>query len=759
MVRILFNDNGGTMMSRQNGIKLFVTVILIAAVLYFSIAPLQSIPLGLDLRGGVHLVLQATPEEGGAAVTAADLSSSREVIERRINELGVSEPHIEIDSAKQRLIIEIAGVTNPDDAVRTLRTTAKLTFRDSNGVVKLEGSHLKTAVPQYDQQNGGNVVAFTLDTEGAETFRQVTAEMIGQQLGVYLDEELITNPTVNSVISGGSGVITGYATIEEAREHALLFRSGALPVSFEIIERRQVGALLGADSLVRSLNACLVAIALILAFVILIYRLPGLVAAFAIIVFSIIVLWLLKLIGAVLTLPGIAGFVLSIGMAVDLNIIIYERLKEELRAGKSPRAAVDAAFSRAFITVFDSNITTLFAAGTLFFLGTSMIKGFALILGIGIITSLFTAVTFSRMVMRWVVGMNPRMNKSFFAVKIASIREEKKDDPGKDAGKVRRRGAQDAGIAATAETYEDVKASRSWYFNIVSRRKTWYIIAAVLCAVSIISLAVQGLNLDIDFTGGTMIDLRFSESVSQTEISAALEEVGTSGTVQLTEEGGETLALIRVPELSEELRETLLNVLEEKVGAFDRANVQEDTVGPAIGAELRSSAIRSIIVAAILMLAYIAIRFRFNYAFAAVFTLFQDVLIVAGAFSLFQWQVDSTFIAAVLTVFGYDINDTVVIYDRIRENEKRMKRKDSLPDMIDKSVWQTMSRSINTTLAMMLALIPILLIGGESTRIFAVAMIIGVCYGAYSSIFLSSQLVLELTSFFKGKKDGVERAV
>ncbi|MDR1603384.1 MAG: protein translocase subunit SecD [Gracilibacteraceae bacterium] len=743
-------------MNRRNGVKLFVTVVLLAVAAGLSVAPLTSaengIPLGLDLRGGVHLALQAVPDEG-SEVTDENLDDSRAVIERRINELGVSEPHLEIDYVKDRLIVEIAGVDNPDDAVEILRTTAKLTFRNDAGEILMDGSHLTRADGRLDQDYAGAaVIEFSLDSEGTEIFAELTRTMVNQHLGVYLDEELLTNPTIQEPITGGSGRITGYASLEEAMEHAILLRSGALPVSFNIVERRQVGALLGSDSLARSLQACAVAVGLIFIFVIILYRLPGLVASFAILAFSLIVLWLLKGIGAVLTLPGIAGFVLSIGMAVDLNIIIYERLKEELRMGKSPRAAVDAAFSRAFITVFDSNITTLFAAGTLFVLGTSMIKGFALILGIGILTSLFTAVTFSRMVMRWCVGLNPRIGKKWFGVKERStpVAPAAEIQPPSKA-ESRRRAKSEAIVAVEGETYEDVKTARKYYFNIVSRRKTWYIVAAILAVVSLGSLGVRGLNLGIDFTGGTILDITFNAPVPQEGISAVLADQGMAGTVQLSD--GDTAALIRLPELTDDSREEFLLALA-GVGEFARENVQEDTVGPSIGAELRGSAIRALIVATILMLAYIAFRFRLNYAIAGILTLLQDVLIVAGVFSLFQWQVDSTFIAAVLTVFGYDINDTVVIYDRIRENEKKLKRRDSFEDMVDKSIWQTMGRSVNTTLAMMIALFSILILGGESTRLFAAAMIVGVAYGAYSTIFLSSQLVLELKKLFGEKRAG-----
>ncbi len=410
-------------MKRGNIIKLAITVILVAAALFFSIQPLtdpeNGIPLGLDLRGGVHLVLQAEPGKGGAPVTEDDMAKAKVIIEQRVNGLGVAEPYIQVDNERKRIIVELAGIEDPDKAVDILKTTAKLTFRDPQGNILLDGAKLKDAKAGVDNSSGraNYVVHITFTPEGANEFAKITTDFLHQKIGIYLDENMIQNPKVDTPIVNGEGQITGYSSLEEAANYAVLLRSGALPVSMSIAEKRQVGALLGVDSLNKSLDACLYAVIFIFIFMLVLYRLPGLVADFSLILFSLIVIWLLYAIGTVLTLPGIAGFVLSMGMAVDLNIIVYERIKEELKLGKSLRAAVDAGFSRAFLTVFDSNITTLFAAAALFLLGSSSIKGFAITLIIGILASLFTAITFTRWIMRWVVGINPRMSKSLFGVK------------------------------------------------------------------------------------------------------------------------------------------------------------------------------------------------------------------------------------------------------------------------------------------------------------------------------------------------------
>lgn len=406
-------------MKRGSILKLTAIVLLIAIAVALSIQPLtdatKGLRLGLDLRGGVHLVLQAEPGKDGAPVTNEDMDKAKGIIEKRVNEMGLSEPIVQTDLAKKRVIVDLAGVQDPEKAVEVLRTTAKLTFKDPQGNVVIEGSDLKDARGGSGQQ--GFVVNLTFTTEGAKKFADVTARSVGQKIGIYLDDKLLQNPTVNGPIPNGQAEITGYSSLEEAANYAVLLRSGSLPVSLSIAEKRTVGASLGVDSLNKSVLAAIYGLAFIVIFMLALYRLPGLVANLSLVLFTLIVLWVLKGFGAVLTLPGIAGMILSIGMAVDLNIIIYERIKEEIRLGKSLRAAVEAGFTRAFITVFDSNITTMFAAATLYFLGTSTIKGFAITLAIGIIASLFTAVTFTRWILRLIVGINPRMSTFWFGVR------------------------------------------------------------------------------------------------------------------------------------------------------------------------------------------------------------------------------------------------------------------------------------------------------------------------------------------------------
>ena len=301
-------------------------------------------------------------------------------------------------------------------------------------------------------------------------------------------------------------------------------------------------------------------------------------------------------------------------------------------------------------------------------------------------------------------------------------------------------------------TYDEVKKIHPLYFNIVKKRYWWFVISLIVVIPGIISLFMQGLNLGIDFKGGTMLDITFNKQVSQAAITDTMKSVGLEGPVQLS--NGGTSVLIRTEALEEAKRNELLGALQSKVGEYNKASLKEDKVGPAMGQELTRNAFWALLIAMGLMIGYITIRFQFSFAISGIIALLHDVLVVVGLFSLFQWEVDSTFVAAILTVFGYSINDTVIIFDRIRENEGKLKRLDSYEDMVDKSVWQTMRRSINTVITVLIALFSIFILGGESTRLFSLAMLIGVFSGAYSSIFIASQILLEIKIRTKKSRKG-----
>ncbi len=381
-----------------------VVIVLVAGVLLWK--PItENLNLGLDLRGGLHVVLQAD-EESGNEISEDTIQKSIGIIRERVDRLGVSEPTI-YGQGSDRIIVEIAGVDDPEEAVNIIRNTAQLEFWDENGNVLLTGEHLVDAQAAA-RSNGATdfVIELKFDSEGATLFEDATRNNVGKPLMIVLDNEVISAPTVNTVITGGQAIIEGSFTADDASNLALLLRSGALPVSFQIMEKRTVGPTLGADSLAKSMRAAAIGLALVFAFMILYYRLPGIVADVSLVLYTILVLCGMLLIGSVLTLPGIAGFALSIGMAVDANVIIYERLKEELRNGKSLRASVESAFKHASWTIFDANLTTLITAVVLMYFGTGPIRGFAVTLSLGIVASVVVALTFTRFLLTLLSRVN-----------------------------------------------------------------------------------------------------------------------------------------------------------------------------------------------------------------------------------------------------------------------------------------------------------------------------------------------------------------
>ena len=378
------------------------------------ISPLSnSIKQGLDLQGGTHVVLQAvdTPE---LKVDDDAVNRSVKIIERRVNELGLTEPVIQ-RQGKDRIIVELPGVKDPDKAIAMLGRTALLEFKDVSGKTVLTGKDLKDAKAQISQGNQ-SVVGLEFSDEGGKKFADLTARNIGKPIAIVLDGEVLTNPVVQEAITGGRAQISGSRTMEEAEHLAILLRSGSLPVKIEVMENRTVGPTLGQDSKEKSIKAFGIGVIGVFVFMILFYRLSGIVACIALLLYVMMLLLVMRYLNATLTLPGIAGIILSIGMAVDANVLIFERFKEEIRNGKTLRSAMDAGFNRAFVTIFDSNVTTLMAAVILFYLGTGPIKGFAVTLGIGVILSMFSAITVTKFLLRFLISSNFTKNPAFFGV-------------------------------------------------------------------------------------------------------------------------------------------------------------------------------------------------------------------------------------------------------------------------------------------------------------------------------------------------------
>ncbi|NPV72950.1 MAG: protein translocase subunit SecD [Pelotomaculum sp.] len=395
-------------------LKLAGIILAVAAVAVLAVWPVlpgvkwlpftKLIKQGLDLKGGVHVVLEATdtPE---APVTPERVKQAMAIIENRVNAFGVAEPIIQ-QQGSRRIIVELAGVEDPDEAIRTLIKTAYLEFKTEDGTTVLTGRHLKNAVESKDPQSGRITVNLEFEPEGAKIFADVTAANVDRRIAILLDGNVLQAPVVQEPIPNGRAEITGYESLEEAHNIAILLRSGALPVKLEVMEKRTVGPTLGADSLNRSVKAGIAGLAAILIFMAAYYRVPGLVANLALVIYALLVLIIFAALNVTMTLPGIAGFLLSMGMAVDANVIIFERLKEELWTGKTLRSAIDVGFKRAFVAIFDSNVTTLIAAAVLYYFGTGPIKGFAVTLSIGILVSMFTAIAVTRWLLHLVAASN-----------------------------------------------------------------------------------------------------------------------------------------------------------------------------------------------------------------------------------------------------------------------------------------------------------------------------------------------------------------
>ena len=395
-------------------IKFSAAVIIILAAFITFIYPLaNSIKQGLDLQGGTHIVLEAvdTPE---APVTDDSLNRAVSIVERRINEMGLTEPIVQKEGAR-RIIVELPGEKNPEKAIETIGKTAVLEFKDESGTTRMTGNDLKTAKEQIDQGKK-NVVAIEFTDEGAKKFADLTASNVGRKIGIYLDGEPLTEPVVNEPITGGKAVITGSKTLEDAKNLAILLRSGALPVKLQVMEVRTIGPSLGQDSKVKSEKAFAIGIVLIMIFLIIIYRLSGVVANIALLVYVLILLSILKYLDATLTLPGIAGVILSMGFAVDANILIFERFKEEVLIGKSLRTSMEAGFKRAFNTILDANVSVMIAAIVLIVMGSGTVKGFAVNLALGIIVSMFTAIIVSRSLLTWFINTGLITNPWFYGL-------------------------------------------------------------------------------------------------------------------------------------------------------------------------------------------------------------------------------------------------------------------------------------------------------------------------------------------------------
>lgn len=679
----------------------------------------DKIMLGLDIKGGVYVVMEAKTDVRGEELKQL-MEQTQAVIERRVNQMGLSEPVVTVEGQK-RIRVELPGAENSEEAIKAIGRTAQLKFVMSDGSVALDGSQVKNAGVAQDSRNGGYAITLEFTREGTRAFAEATEKafhgklsgMPNEPISIVLDGEVISAPRVDAVISNGKAEITAGRTggfpQEEAIRTAALIRGGALPVELEEVDTSIQTAKIGFNQLEVSVMAGLIGLLLIFIIMFVNYRIMGLASNIALLLYVLLVLWIMVAIGSVLTLPGIAGLILSVGMAVDANVIIFSRIKEEICNGKSIRVSVEAGFKRALSTILDSQITTIIAAIVLYQSGSGPVKGFAMTLMIGILASIFTAVAVTQLFLGILAGSPKLARKSLFGVS-----EDNRPVP-----------------------------SMKRTFRFIRRRKIYYLITAVILVAGLGIGFIRGFNYGIDFTGGTMIQLDMERHVPSAEVKKVLKEHGVDGEIVYAGEDNSQVVIRTTQSMDNRTRARVIDSLEQTFGITDKNVLAVEQFGPAVGKELRTNAMNAVVIAALGMLVYIIFRFEWKFGLAAIAGVLHDVLMVIAFYGIFRVTINSPFIAGVLTVVGYSINDTIVVFDRIRENLGIMKKNNTV-ELIDASVNQTLGRSVLTSFTTIVTMIPLYIMASSTIREFTLPLMIGVLVGCASSIFIASPLYYDL---------------
>ena len=691
----------------------------------------NGIRLGLDLVGGSRIVYEAEIPDGyNQANLADDMNSVQKVIRQRLTDKGFTEATVAL-TGENRVTVEIPQITNPEEAVQTLGTTAQLTFIDADGKEWLTGSDIKKATYGYGRPTGNEVtdvhyVQVQFTSEGQKKFAEATGNIAARTDGtnimaIVMDNQVISSPSVSSQIDSDSCVISGSFTRDSASELADLINAGQIPFSLKQVELRSVGPQLGADAMRTSLIAGAIGIVLVMLFMLIVYRIPGLVASIALCFYMVLEALIFSLVRVNLSLPGIAGIILSIGMAVDANVIIFERVKEELKNGKTVKSAIDSGFKRAFTAILDSNITTLIACAVLFFLGTGTIVGFATTLGIGVIVSMFTALTVTHFLLNRMVDFRIRNPKAY------GLRD-------REAGKQR--------------------------FAILKNFKIFGGISALLVVTGLVALILLPFgknlfNLSIDFAGGTEMEFNMHTEVTQdvqTEVSGLFKDATGVDASSVTSSGdGNEDVLIRSTSITSEQRAAVIDKMLEKYSLADTDILNNNDVSASVGSDLQRSAVICSVLAIVLMMLYITFRFEMTSGMAAVCCLMHDLLIMLSVYVWLQIPLDSNFIAAALTILGYSINASIIVFDRVRENLRTARRED-FASVAERSVWQTMGRTINTTLTTLFTIGMVFILGVPSLKQFTLPLIVGILAGGWSSVLLSCSLWNVFRKKFRKKR-------
>jgi len=672
------------------------------------------IKLGLDLAGGVSITYQTVNPNP----SDEDMADTIYKLQQRVQNYSTeAEVYREGDN---RINIDIPGVSDANAILDELGKPGSLIFVDPQGNTVLTGDQVATAKAGIIDNNGNSeyVVSLTFTEEGSKAFADATSRLIGQRIAIIYDNIIYSNPTVQTAITGGTAQITGMTSYDEAKNLASTIRIGSLSLELEELRSNVVGAKLGQEAISTSMKAAIAGFVVLAIFMIAIFLLPGVASVIALALYVILEILLLSAFEITLTLPGIAGIILSIGMAVDANVIIFTRIKEEIGLGKSVYESINTGFKKALSAIIDGNVTTLIAAAVLYLRGSGTVKGFAQTLALGIMLSMFTALFVTRFVL-----------KSFYNVGL---------DNEKLYGK---------------------KLARKPY-DFVGMKKFTLAIAGVVIAIGIIFIGVNKVKTDnffnygLDFKGGTSTNVTFDKDYSLDEISKEIVPVvesitGEAGT-QTQKVQGTNEVIIKTRSLNLEEREKLNAALVEKFGV-DAEKITAESISGAVSAEMKSDAVIATVLATILMLIYIWVRFRdFRFAAGSVLALIHDVFVVITFYAVLRWSVGSTFIACILTILGYSINATIVIFDRIRENKVLLPRA-TKEEIINTSVTETLTRSIYSSLTTFIMIFILFLMGVSSIREFALPIMVGIVAGTYSSVFLSSIFWYMLSNKFDKK--------
>ncbi|MEH7490751.1 protein translocase subunit SecDF [Neobacillus niacini] len=740
------------MVKRSRIIAFLLVVILLGSTMGITTSGiLKNIKLGLDLQGGFEVLYEVSPAKKGQKIDKDTLASTAEALDKRINVLGVSEPNIQIEG-ENRIRVQLAGVTDQNEAREILSTQANLTFRDANDRVMMDGTDLaEGGAKQTFDENGAPSVSLKL--KSAEKFKNVTEEIVkmapNNVLVIWLDFEegkdsfkneitkenpkFLSAPTVKEIFNQDTVSIVGSFTAEEAQELSSLLNAGALPVKLKEVYSTSVGAKFGEQALNETILAGIIGIAIIYLFMLVYYRFPGFIATITLTVYIYLVLLIFDWMNGVLTLPGIAALILGVGMAVDANIITYERIREEIKVGKSIKSAFQAGSKGAFTSILDSNLTTILTAAVLFFYGTSSIKGFATMLLVSILLSFVTAVFGSRLLLSlWVYSGLLNKKAGWFGVKKSAIKD-------------------------IAENYDTLDLPTRWdRFDFVKVRKLFFILSGVLITLGLVLILIFRLNLSIDFSNGTRVEVLSDKTLTTERVEAAFDKLNLeTDDITLSGDNNEVASARLKDVLSKDEIANLKSSFHDEFGTDPSVS----TVSPTVGKELAKNGVIALIIASIGIIIYVTVRFEFAMAVAAIASLLHDAFFMVAFFSITRLEVDLTFIAAVLTIVGYSINDTIVTFDRMRENltkKKRLRTFEDIADVVNVSVRQTLTRSVNTVFTVLITVVAMIFFGSESIRNFNIALLVGLITGVYSSIFIATNLWVVLKARELKKKGTIK---